>query len=210
MVKRSGSATPATSDGGWPVALALIAQRHGGFVTADKAVEAGISRAWISRLCSRGVLERRSQGLYRFTEWPAMPFEELREAVLWAGGRAFVSGESALQLWNLGESVPRHINLVVRPDYRPRREGGKTYRIHKWNPKYGPTDTVQGIPVLSIRDAIADVISQGAPTRTAMKAIEQAEARELLNRREAGHLIVQLDLRDRHANQEGRRGTQTE
>ncbi len=204
MATTSPVAQPAPSDGGWPLALALIAQRHGGFITADAAVEAGISRAWISRLRSRGILERRSQGLYRIADWPTTPFEELREAVLWTGGRGFIGGASALQLWGLEDVVPRHIDLIVGPDYRPRREGGKAYRIRRWNPKFGQPEILHNIPVLNAKDAIADAIAQGLPGRSMMKAIEHAGARELINRREAGHLVVQLDDRDRRFDQDVR------
>lgn len=184
-----------TSDLDWPSRLMLIAQAHGGYVTYRAAAEAGLTIGWLSSLTKRGVLERKGHGLYRISEWPVDEYDSLREAVLWARGQAVVGGETALHLWGLGEGVPRTVDLLITPPYRPRKVAPGAVRIRRRPRRFTSAEQVHAVPTLSTEEAIADAIEIGAPQRSLERAIEQALARELISKRAAAHLLVALDAR---------------
>lgn len=180
----------------WPVRLMLIAEAHAGFVPYGEAAAAGLSIAWLTSLTKRGLLEHRSHGLYRVPEWPVDEYDEMREAVLWARGRAVVGGEASLYLWGLGESVPRYIDLLLDPGYRPRKAVPTAYRLRRRPRRSTDVCTRHGVATLDVHDAIADAIDCGVGSRVVFSAITQAEAREFVNRRTAARLLVALDARE--------------
>jgi predicted transcriptional regulator of viral defense system len=176
--------------------ITTLAAANGGFLVAQDVAAAGIDQAWLSKLASRGRIERKAQGLYRMAGWPASRFDEFREATLWARRRGVIAGESALDLWDLSHVVPRVIDLIVEPGYRPRKAGAEAYRIRRRALSLDLMDEVEGIAVLSPFATIQDCIRIGTSSREISKAIDTAQARELINRRQAARLVVQLDDRE--------------
>ena len=110
--------------------------------------------------------------------------------------RGVIAGEAALDLWDLSHVVPRVIDLIVETGYRPRKAGGETYRVRRRTLPLEAVDQVDGIAVLSPFATIQDCIQAGTSSREITKAIDTAQARELITRREAARLIVQLDGRE--------------
>ena len=180
----------------WVATITNLAAANGGFLVAQDVAAAGIDQAWLSRLAARGRIERRAQGLYRMAGWPVSRLDEFRQATLWARRRGVIAGESALDLWDLSHVVPRVIDLIVEPGYRPRKAGGETYRIRRRTLTLEAVDQVDGIGVLSPFATIQDCIHAGTSSREITTAIDTAQARELINRREAARLLVQLDARE--------------
>lgn len=177
----------------WVATITALAAENGGFLVAEDVAAAGIDQAWLSKLAARGRLERRAQGVYWMAGWPTSRFDEFRQATLWARRRGVIAGEAALDLWDLSHVVPRVIDLIVQPGYRPRKAGGDAYRVRSRALPAESIDHVDGIPVLSTFATIQDCISGGTGSREIAKAIDTAQARELINRRQAARLLVQLD-----------------
>ncbi|MHB1212006.1 MAG: type IV toxin-antitoxin system AbiEi family antitoxin domain-containing protein [Candidatus Nanopelagicales bacterium] len=180
----------------WVATITALAAGNGGFLVAEDVAAAGIDQAWLSKLAARGRLERRAQGVYWMAGWPTSRLDEFRQATLWARRRGVIAGEAALDLWDLSHVVPRVIDLIVQPGYRPRKAGGDAYRVRSRALPAESIDQVDGIPVLSAFATIQDCISGGAGSREIAKAIDTAQARELINRRLAARLLVQLDGRE--------------
>lgn len=180
----------------WIATITTLAAANGGFLVAEDVAAAGIDQAWLSRLAARGRIERRAQGLYRMAGWPASRLDDFRQATLWARRRGVIAGEAALDLWDLSHVVPRVIDLIVEPGYRPRKAGGETYRVRRRALPIEAVDQVDGIAVLSPFATIQDCINAGTSSREITKAIDTAQARELINRREAARLLVQLDAKE--------------
>ena len=180
----------------WPEELSLIAGENDGFVLTEDAVKRDIFASWLSILSSQGRLDRVSQGLYRVPGWPTSRFTEYRQAVLWAGRRAVVAGEAALDVWQLCDVNPRRIDLLADPGYRPRKAGGERYRISLKRFGNDEAGDCQGVRVLSPQAAIKDSIRKGVPGKLIVQAIETAQAKEYLTKREAARLFVALDQRE--------------
>ncbi|MHB1166746.1 MAG: type IV toxin-antitoxin system AbiEi family antitoxin domain-containing protein [Candidatus Nanopelagicales bacterium] len=180
----------------WVATITALAAGNGGFLVAEDVAAAGIDQAWLSKLAARGRLERRAQGVYWMAGWPTSRLDEFRQATLWARRRGVIAGEAALDLWDLSHVVPRVIDLIVQPGYRPRKAGGDAYRVRSRALPAESIDQVDGIPVLSAFATIQDCISGGTGSREIAKAIDTAQARELINRRLAARLLVQLDGRE--------------
>lgn len=180
----------------WVATITTLAADNGGFLVAEDVAAAGIDQAWLSKLAARGRLERRAQGVYWMAGWPTSRFDEFRQATLWTRRRGVIGGEAALDLWDLSHVVPRIIDLIVQPGYRPRKAGGDGYRVRSRALPAESIDKVDGIPVLSAYATIQDCISGGTGSREIAKAIDTAQARGLINRRQAARLLVQLDGRE--------------
>jgi predicted transcriptional regulator of viral defense system len=60
------------------------------------------------------------RGLYRLTDWPADPNENLLFATLWSRGLGVISHESALAFYDLGDLMPTEVHLTVPREFRKR------------------------------------------------------------------------------------------
>lgn len=154
-------------------------EQHG-FVRAADATELGVDPTNLRKWVATGRAQRRAWGLYRLGAVPPGPHDEYHEAVLWAGGRGVIGGEAALALWDLADVNPRHIEIIVPPDYNPRRRGPDRFRPVRRRLAAEDVDVVDNIPVLSARAAIADAIEAGVAASLVDQAIATARARGLI------------------------------
>lgn len=183
--------------------LEVAVGQHGVFTVAQAAM-VGVGDDQVRRMAVRGVVERRSQGVYRIVAIPHDQYTELVESVLWAKERALIAGESALQLWDLADVNPRKIHLVVPPEYRPRRAGGELYQVHHVVVPDDDRDVVHGVPVVSPALAIRQSIEWGVGGDMIEQAIRRAQAREHIGQRTAARLLVALDDRSIGTSQRSR------
>lgn len=91
---------------------ALIRLARKGPVRARDLDEAGIPRAYLQRLCGRGVLERVDRGLYRLVEAPATELSTLAE-VAKRVPHAIVCLLSALQVHELTTESPHAVWVLI-------------------------------------------------------------------------------------------------
>jgi predicted transcriptional regulator of viral defense system len=180
----------------WPEEISLVAGENDGFVLTEDALKRAVSASWLSLLGTQGRLVRVSQGLYRIPGWPTTRLTEYRQAVLWAGRKAVIGGEAALDVWQLCDVNPRKIDLLADPGYRPRKAGGERYRVSRRRFEDNEVGDFHGVKVLSPLAAIKDAIAKGVQGKLIVQAIETAQAQEYLTKREAARLFVALDQRE--------------
>lgn len=171
--------------------LDLAAPQHGLF-TLVQASEVDVVDAQVRQMAARGVLERRSAGVYRITTMPFDAYTESMEAVLWAKGRAVIAAESALFLWDLADVNPRKVHLISPPGYRPRRAGGEFYQVRHATLDGNEVDEVQGVPLVTSAVAIRQSIDAWVPGDMCEQAIGRGQARELIGAETAARLSVRL------------------
>ena len=174
--------------------IGVAVDQHGLF-TVEQARTAGVGADQVRRMAANGVLERRSQGVYRIASVPFGQYAEFMEAVLWAKGRAVVCGESALLLWDLADVNPRKIHLAVPSSYRPRRRRGELYVIHALSLRDDEVDEVRGVPVVSPSVAVSEAIDWGVPGDLVAQAIHRGVAREHIGASTADRLSEALKRR---------------
>lgn len=167
------------------------AEQHGFVRTAD-AAEMQVNPAAMRKLAAAGRLEHRGWGLYRVVAFPSTRNDEFHEAVLWANGVGVVGGESALALWDLADVNPRKIEIIVPPNYEPRRKGHERYKTRRRKIADADIETVDNIPVLTARVAIADAVKAGIAGKLIEQAITNARARKLIGIVTESRLRVQL------------------
>ena len=92
-----------------------ISDQSGGIITTHTAVEEGVSRAVLSRLCKLGQLERIAQGQYIF---PDELEDELLSLSLRFDGIVF-SHETALYLHGISDCVPFEHSLTTSSNCVP-------------------------------------------------------------------------------------------
>ncbi len=168
--------------------LLEVAGIQRGFVTPTDALAVEVNPVELRKMAARGRLEHVAHGLYRFVAFPRAANDELMQAVLWTGGRAVVSGESALALFSLCDVNPRHVHLTVAPGYRPRRKGGELYRVHTAGLSPDEVTEYKGIPVVTPAKAIAQAAGGGTDPRLVEQAIETARRRDLISQRQESSL----------------------
>jgi predicted transcriptional regulator of viral defense system len=97
-----------------------LAATQGGYFTAAQAREIGYDSRTLWHHTKSGTLERISRGFYRLAEFPTQSHEDVIAAWVKAGpGRAVVSHETALALYNLAPIRHRDIHITVPRKYRP-------------------------------------------------------------------------------------------
>jgi len=171
--------------------IGQAAEQHGFVRTAD-AAEIEVNPAALRKLAAAGRLEHRSWGLYRLVAFPSTQNDEFHEAVLWANGVGVVGGEAALALWDLADVNPSKIEIIVPPNYQPRRLGRDRYKIRRRKLADVDVETVDNIPVITARVAISDAVKAGVAGELIEQAIANARARKLIGLVTESRLRVQL------------------
>ncbi|RME26118.1 MAG: transcriptional regulator [Deltaproteobacteria bacterium] len=90
----------------------LVRLAGNGPIRARDLDEAGIPRAYLKRLCDRGVLERVDRGLYRLAEAPVTELSSLAEAAKRVP-HAVVCLLSALQVHGLTSESPHAVWVLI-------------------------------------------------------------------------------------------------
>ncbi len=123
-----------------------------------------------------GQFIRERRGIYRFRDYPASPRAAIQAACL-AGGaaEAVVSYETALELHNLSDVVPRTVHLTLPRSRRGWRDpAGVT--VHTATHPPGSRDVVEraGLPVTAPARSIADAAAWGTALDQIVTAVVDA------------------------------------
>ncbi len=108
--------------------LAALAATQSGYFTAKQALGVGYTYQAQKYHADRGNWQRIGRGLYRLPEWPVSQHEELVRWSLWSRGKAVVSHETALVVYDIGDSNPSLVHLTVPPDFRAKAPGVRLHR----------------------------------------------------------------------------------
>lgn len=165
------------------------ATQQGGHFTTAQARECGYSRSLLSHHAGTGEFIRIHRGVYRFRDYPSHPRGEVIAAWLAAGpDRAAVSHESALELLDLSDVVPSSIHITV-----PRARRGFApppgVTLHTTTRPFGQGQVTvrDGMRVTAPARSIVDAAEAGIAPEQVRRAVTEAIARGLTNRR---HLLA--------------------
>jgi len=98
--------------------LGAIAASQAGYFTADQALGAGYEDANFGHHLGTGSWKRVTRGIYRLSDWPDQPGDDLLFWHLWSGGQAVASHLSAIEHWGLGQLEADRPHLTVSCTFR--------------------------------------------------------------------------------------------
>lgn len=174
-----------------------IADTQHGFVTAQQASGAGVSKAALQMLVHRGTLDRAAHGVYRFPKYPTGANDAKMLAVLWTRvPEAALSHETALDAYGLSDVNPNRIHVTVASRRRLRRSGGDEYVIHHDDLDARQVGWWDEIPTVTAYTAIAQCIDDGTPTYLIRQALERGRTRGYITT--ADRVALQQRLEARH------------
>jgi len=161
-------------------ALYRIAEAQAGYFAAAQAVQAGFQSKLLWHYRKSRRLLQVAHGIYRLTQFPASPFEDLFAAWLRCGSKAVISHESALAVYDLTDVIPGEVHVTVPRTASRRRRGIRlhTAAIGKRDIKWR-----EGLPVTSVARTISALARAGLEEERVREAIRQALKRGLTDRK---------------------------
>ncbi len=175
--------------------LADLANDNHGFITPADARAAGVDPINLVRMAERGQLERRGNALYRFPLVAPGPLDPYIEAALWPrGADGVISHESALELYELSDVHPRHINVTVPRAHRIRREVPASFRIHREDLDPRDVTRFEGVPIVTPERAIRQAHEADLGPALVAQAIDHGEKNGRLTGRQAERLRDEIRL----------------
>lgn len=166
-----------------------LATEQYGYLTAEQAVELGVGKGRLPEMAARGVVERVDRGLYRFPAVPRTALDQYMEAVLWPHrAQGVISHSSALDLHDLCDVNPAHIDLTLPASHRVTRPAPSIYRLHHRDLQAADISRHEGIPVVTPRRAILDGIETHLGHGLIRQAIDTARRRGMITPTDARKL----------------------
>ena len=161
--------------------LREVALNQHGFVTSAQAIDAGVTKSTLSKLVSRGRLERAAHGIYRVPQVPFTQYGPLMLAVLWTGvPEAALSHETALDLYEVSDINPTQIFVTVAKSRRIRRQGQEKYQLYYQDLLPSQISWRELIPTVTLATAVEQCIDTGVPTYLLRQAIENGSRQGLI------------------------------
>jgi predicted transcriptional regulator of viral defense system len=155
-----------------------FAEEQAGYFTAAQAHEAGFSWERLTNSVKGGKFLRIAAGVYRLSQFPRHPHEDLFYTWLSVGPKSVISHESALAYYDLSDVLPTEIHIIVPRTASRRREN---IRLH--TNQLAPDDVIVrgGLRVTTAARTIADVSSSGLAEELVRQAIREALRRGLVS-----------------------------
>ena len=172
--------------------LFQFAVTQGGYFTAAQAREIGYSYQAQHYHVQRGNWDRVDRGLFRLFAWPAGLHDDLIRWTLWAGGRAVVSHQSALDVHGIGEFNPARVHLTVPKGFSKSAIG---VVLHTAALDRSDIHEREGFRVTRPVRSLVDVASAGVDGDQLDRAIEEARDRGLLTPRRLRERAEAVDLK---------------
>jgi predicted transcriptional regulator of viral defense system len=160
-----------------PEKLYSIAEPQAGYFTTLQAQAAGLTRPLLSYFVKTGRFKRVAQGIYRISQFPNSPQEDLFVAWLRTGPDSVISHDSALSVYELSDALPGEIHVII-PRTASRRHRGLRLHTHRIQPD--EITRRAGLPVTTVARTIADVAASGMAEELVHQAIADALRRGLV------------------------------
>lgn len=157
-----------------------IARDQHGFVRTSDLREIGVDPKRLNDYWRRGLADRLGYGIYRLHVIPPGEWDEFMQAAVWPDGRGVLSHETALDLHDLCDVNPGHVDVTVPKTYRTHREVPARYRLHRRDLEARDITSVNGVPVVAPARAIADGIEAGLRPTLVQQAIDTAQRQALI------------------------------
>jgi len=148
--------------------------------TLAEARSVDVSPPMLTYLVRKGLIERRTQGLYAFPEAAPIDLPDTIKELLKVIPRAIVGHSTALYLYGLTDELPGDIELLVPDRNAPKRRqtGVRTYRVRA-DMKRIRVRSIEGIPVTTIEQTIIDLLRKGAPLSRLIETFRLAQRKRL-------------------------------
>lgn len=163
--------------------LGLLASQHLGLVTTKQAEDNGVSRLYLQRLQSDGVLTRMRTGVNALpSSVPGLLLDVYSTWLFLAGTRTshndliVVSGYTAAQVHDIGEFAPDHYEFTV-PTPRRTRATDISFKVKELDEN--DLIYIESMPVLSIPATLAQLDDEGIDTDHLLNARDTAVARRM-------------------------------
>lgn len=164
-----------------------LAEDQAGYFTAKQASQAGISRALLSHHAREGgPVMRVQRGLYRLRNFPASAREDVVAQWLKVGQPVdgVISHESAAELHDLTDTIPRALHMTVPRRYRGwQAPPGVRFHLTTSDVPAKEREQLNGVPATSVERTIVDLLAANGLTEQAQLAIAQAHQRGITTRR---------------------------
>jgi predicted transcriptional regulator of viral defense system len=157
-----------------------IARDQHGFVRTTDLREAGIDPKRLNDYGRRGLADRLGYGIYRLHMIPHDEWDEFMHAAVWPDGRGVLSHETALDLHNLCDVNPNHVDITIPKAYRTHRDIPATYRLHRRNLDAEDVTSIDGVPIVTPMRAITDGIEAGLRPTLIEQAIDTAQRQAVI------------------------------
>ncbi len=148
-----------------------FAEEQAGYFTAAQAHQAGYSWERLTNSVKSGKFLRIAAGVYRLSQFPHHPHEDLFYTWLSTGPNSVISHESALAYYDLSDVLPSEIHVIV-----PRTASRRRENIHLHTNRLAPDEVITrgGLRVTTMARTIADVASSGLAEELVRQAIQEA------------------------------------
>jgi predicted transcriptional regulator of viral defense system len=172
--------------------LAEVAADQHGYFGLDDSRAVGYADNTVAQMARRGRIERVSQGVYRIPFLPGGRMGPYMAAVMWpAGVRGVISGETALDLWEVGDVNPTSIHITVPRSHRPQREVPAAYALHRVDLDPVDVTEIEGVPVVTLERAIRECVAGHLAADLLEQAIRHGRERGLLSDAQADALAAE-------------------
>lgn len=175
---------------GYRQELRELAFESHGVVTLRDAASVGVPAVEVRKLASRGALTRLGHGVYRMEEAPADALTEFAAAVALVGGDAVLADESVLAAHDLAQVNLRRIQVATGG--RVRRQLPPTIEVIARTVPADQRTDLDGLPAMTLPAAIRASRDRVRTSRL-IDAARQADARGLIDHREAEAIISELE-----------------
>jgi predicted transcriptional regulator of viral defense system len=173
--------------------LAEVAADQHGYFGLDDSRAVGYADNTIAQMARRGRIDRVSQGVYRIPFLPGGRMGPYMAAVMWpAGVRGVISGETALDLWEVGDVNPTHIHITAPHAHRPQRELPAAYALHRVDLEPADVTEIEGVPVVTLERAIRECAAAHLAADLLEQAIRHGRERGLLSDAQADALATEI------------------
>lgn len=182
--------------------LLELAQDQHGYLRAEDVRHAGFDPKRLVDYERRGIAERVAYGVYRMRGIPPDELDEYMRATLWPMGAGVLSHETALDLYELCDVNPAHIDVTVPHGYRTHRPLPTPYRLHRRDLAKWETARLRGLPIVTPLRAILDAVETRVRGELIEQAIQTAEQQSLITRDGAASARDAYAARHAEANRE--------
>jgi predicted transcriptional regulator of viral defense system len=196
-------------------ALFGVASSQAGHFTLEQALDLGVSKRMLSHHTKTRRFTREAPGVYRFRDYPDLASDV---AVAWLflqrrTGRALVSHESALNILELSDLVPRAIDITVDRARRPYADAAPVgVRIHTTQEWPATSEILhrRGVLLTGVERTLIDCIlgaTEGSMIRQALRnafrerltSPERLRAAAARRRQVSAVAVVERAIKDAHA-----------
>ncbi len=181
-------------------AIFQVADSQQGYFTSEQAEKCGYQRSHFHQKITSGEWSRELRGIYKLVRYPIIQRPELVLWSLWSRNKkgepqGIWSHETALDIHEISDVMPKKMHLSVPSKFRKRAEIPKLLYLHYLDIPEVDTELHQGYRITTPFRTILDVIREGkVPHEQITRAIHDATRKGLISQKELRQLKEFYDL----------------